>query len=198
MNERLIEQFTAIVGARHALMQEEEQVSYLQEWRGRWTGKTQIVLRHGCTEEVASLVKLANESKTAIVPQGGNTGLVGGQIPDGSGEQIVINLGRMNAIRTIDSDGMTIIVDAGAILQSVQEAAEEADRLFPLSLAAKGSATIGGNLSTNAGGVGALAYGVARDLCLGLEVVLPNGDVLSDLNTLKKNKVGKQIIIDSK
>ncbi len=190
MNDGLIEQFAAIVGTRHALMQEDEQAPYLQEWRGRWTGKTPIVLRPGSTEEVAALVKLANETKTAIVPQGGNTGLVGGQIPDGSGEQIVLSLGRMNAIRAIDPDGMTMIVDAGAILQSVQEAAEEADRLFPLSLAARGSATIGGNLSTNAGGVGALAYGVARDLCLGLEVVLPNGDVLSDLNTLKKNNTG--------
>ncbi|MEO1749368.1 MAG: FAD-binding oxidoreductase, partial [Pseudomonadota bacterium] len=190
MNDGLIQQFAAIVGTRHALIQDDEQASYLQEWRGRWTGKTPVVLRPGSTEEVAAIVKLANGTRTAIVPQGGNTGLVGGQIPDGSGKQIVLSLGRMDTIRAIDPDGMTMIVDAGAVLQRVQEAADAAGCLFPLSLAARGSATIGGNLSTNAGGVGALAYGVARDLCLGLEVVMPNGDVLDDLNTLKKNNTG--------
>ncbi|MEO0543409.1 MAG: FAD-binding oxidoreductase [Pseudomonadota bacterium] len=190
MDEALKAKFTSIVGAKHALGASADQEPFLTEWRGRWTGKTPLVLRPGSTNEVAATVALANETKTAIVPQGGNTGLVGGQIPDESGSQIVISLGRMDKIRTIDPEGMTIIVDAGAVLQTVQDTAAAHDCLFPLSLASKGSATIGGNLSTNAGGVGALSYGVARDLCLGLEVVLPNGDVLDDLNILKKNNTG--------
>lgn len=190
MDDLLKEKFAAIVGSQHALSNADDQSPYLTEWRGRWTGTTPLVLRPGSTQEVAKIASLANGTRTAIVPQGGNTGLVGGQIPDASGQQIVISLVRMNGVRAIGPDGMSMIVDAGTVLQTVQEAAAKKDRLFPLSLAAKGTATIGGNLSTNAGGVGALSYGVARDLCLGLEVVLADGSILDDLNTLKKNNTG--------
>ncbi|MEN0000698.1 MAG: FAD-binding oxidoreductase [Pseudomonadota bacterium] len=190
MDEALRQDFVALVGAKNAAVSAEDQAPHLKEWRGRWTGTTPLVLKPASTDEVAAIVKLAHETGTAIVPQGGNTGLVGGQIPDSSGNQIILSLTRMSRIRAIDTDAMTLTADAGAILQHVQDYADDHDVFFPLSLAAKGSATIGGNLSTNAGGVGALAHGVARDLCLGLEVVLANGDVLDDLNRLKKNNTG--------
>ncbi|MEL6919721.1 MAG: FAD-binding oxidoreductase [Pseudomonadota bacterium] len=190
MDEALKQKFIAIVGEKNALTDAADQAPHLKEWRGRWTGATPLVLKPGSTGDVSALVKLAHETRTAIVPQGGNTGLVGGQIPDASGSQIIVSLSRMNAVRDIDTDANTITVDAGVVLQTIQNTADAQDRLFPLALAAQGSAMIGGNLSTNAGGVGALAYGVARDVCIGLEVVLPNGDVLDDLNTLKKNNTG--------
>ena len=190
MNSTLRDRFIAIVGEAHAAIAEEAVAPYLREWRGRWTGRTAAVLKPDRTEQVAAILKLASETGTPVVPQGGNTGLVGGQIPDGSGDAVVLSTSRLNRIRSIDTDGDTITVEAGVVLQTIQEAASEHDRLFPLSLAAQGSSQIGGNLSTNAGGTGALAYGVARDLCLGLEVVLPTGEVLDDLNRLKKNNTG--------
>ncbi|MEM1378074.1 MAG: FAD-binding oxidoreductase [Pseudomonadota bacterium] len=190
MDKELIQRFTAIVGERNAITEPDGQAPHLKEWRGRWTGTTPVILKPASTEEVSQIVRLANEMRTSIVPQGGNTGLVGGQIPDQSGTQIVLSLARMNRIRDIDADSNTMIVDAGVVLQAIQEQADSHDRLFPLSLASQGSAMIGGNLASNAGGVGALAHGIARDLCIGLEVVLPNGDILSDLNTLKKNNTG--------
>lgn len=190
MNDDLRNRFIALVGQTHALVDTDDIAPHLTEWRGRWTGKTAAVLKPGTTEEVAAICKLATQTGTPIVPQGGNTGLVGGQIPDGSGGAIIVSLSRMNRIRDIDLEANTITVEAGTVLQTIQESAADHDRLFPLSLAAQGSAQIGGNLSTNAGGTGALAYGVARDLCLGLEVVLPTGAVLCDLNKLKKDNTG--------
>ncbi|WP_343045191.1 FAD-binding oxidoreductase [Oricola thermophila] len=163
---------------------------FLSEPRGRWTGKAAAVVRPGTTEEVAAILKIASETGTPVVPQGGNTGLVGGQIPDMSGTAVILSTARLNRIRDIDPDGNTITVEAGVVLQAVQEAADAHDRLFPLSLGSQGSCQIGGNLSTNAGGTGALAHGVARDLCLGLEVVLPTGEILDDLNKLKKDNTG--------
>jgi FAD/FMN-containing dehydrogenase len=186
----LIARFSAITGEAHALSDPDVQAPYLREWRDRWIGKAALVLRPSSTEEVAAIVRLAAETRTALVPQGGNTGLVGGQIPDTSGDQIVVSLARLNKVRAIDAAGQSITVEAGVTLKNVQTAADEAGLLFPLSLAAEDSATIGGNLSTNAGGTAVLAYGNARDLALGLEVVLPSGEIWNGLRTLRKDNTG--------
>jgi D-lactate dehydrogenase (cytochrome) len=180
--------FTAIVGERYAVTDPAAIEPYTVEMRDLYRGRTPLVLRPGSTQEVAAILQLANETRTPIVPQGGNTGLVGGQIPHAG--EIVLSLTRLNRIREIDPTSNTMICDAGVVLQTAQEAAAAADRLFPLSLGAEGSCTIGGNLSTNAGGTGALAYGVARDLVLGLEVVLADGRVINGLNKLKKDNTG--------
>jgi len=184
----LIERFKAIVGEKYALTDPDLQAAYLHEMRDRWVGHTQLVLRPESTEQVSAILKLANETRTAIVPQGGNTGLVGGQIPHHG--EIVLSLNRLNRIREIDPVSNTITVEAGVTLQRTREAAAEADRLYPQLLPSEGSCTIGGNLSTNAGGVAALAHGIARSHALGLEVVLADGRVLNDLNKLKKDNTG--------
>ena len=186
----VIDRFAAIVGEAHALRREEDQAAYLKEWRDLYTGKTPVVLRPGSTAEVAAILKLAHETRTAIVPQGGNTGLVGGQIPIEAGSEIVLSLSRLNRVRHVDAEGGTMILEAGVTLAEAQRIASEAGRLFPLSLASEGSCQIGGVLATNAGGVAVLAYGNARNLALGLEVVLANGDVWDGLRTLKKNNTG--------
>src|SRR5690606_9083299 len=149
-----------------------------------------LVLRPGTVDEVSEILKLATETGTPIVPQGGNTGLVGGQMPDQSGDEVVLSLSRFDKIRDLDLQSNTITVEAGVTLQRLRDAAEEAGKLFPLSLASQGTAQIGGNLSSNAGGTGVLAYGNTRDLCLGVEVVLPTGEVLDDLRKLKKDNTG--------
>jgi D-lactate dehydrogenase (cytochrome) len=188
LSRELITRFAAIVGEKYAITDSAEQEPYLIEGRGLYRGRTPLVLRPGAVDEVAAIVKLANETATPIVPQGGNTGLVGGQIPhDG---EVVLSLRRLDRIREIDVLSDTITCEAGVVLAQAQAAAAEADRLFPLSLGAEGSCTIGGNLSTNAGGTGALAYGVARDLVVGLEVVLADGRILNALNKLKKDNTG--------
>ena len=186
----LLERFRQITGQAHALTSEEDMAPYLREWRDKFTGKAAMVLRPGSVDEVSRILALANTTHTAIVPQGGNTGLVGGQIPDHSGNQIILSLSRLNAIRQVDAGNNSMIVEAGCILADVQSAAEEANRFFPLSLAAEGSCQIGGNLSSNAGGTGVLAYGTARELVLGLEVVLADGRVWSGLRTLRKDNTG--------
>lgn len=190
MDDALIARFATIVGERYAVRDAGDIAPYVSEPRGLYGGVTPLVLRPGNAVEVSRIMALATETRTAIVPQGGNTGLVGGQMPDRSGSQIVLSLSRLNRIRELDPLSNTATVEAGAILESVQQAAEAADRLFPLALGSQGSCQIGGNLSSNAGGVGALAYGVARDLCLGLEVVLPTGELLDDLRKLKKDNTG--------
>ena len=184
----LIARFTAIVGARHALTDPLELASYITEERNLYRGRSPLVLRPGSTAEVAAICKLAHEAHVALVPQGGNTGLVGGQTPLNG--EVVISLKRMDAIREIDLASNTMTVEAGLILQTAQERAASVDRLFPLSLGAQGSCTIGGNLSTNAGGTAALAYGLARDMALGVEVVLADGRVLNLLSKLKKDNTG--------
>jgi D-lactate dehydrogenase (cytochrome) len=184
----LLARFIAIVGERYAVTDPGEQEEYLTESRNLFRGTSPAVLRPGSVAEVAAILKLANETGTAIVPQGGNTGLVGGQIPQGG--EIVVSLRRLDRIREVDAGSNTMTCEAGVVLVKAQAAAAEADRLFPLSLGAEGSCTIGGNLSSNAGGTGALAYGVARDLVLGLEVVLADGRVLNALNKLKKDNTG--------
>jgi FAD/FMN-containing dehydrogenase len=186
----LVQRFAAIVGARHALTRAEDMHPYLAEPRGLFAGRAGLVLLPASTAQVSAILALASETRTAIVPQGGNTGLVGGQIPDGSGQQVVVCLRRMNRIREIDPASNTVTAEAGVVLQDLQAAAEAAGRLFPLALASQGSCQIGGNLSSNAGGTEVLAYGNARDLCLGLEVVLPDGRVLDDLRKLRKDNTG--------
>ena len=194
----LIARFAAIVGEKHALTHDADTASYLVEPRELYPGKTALVLRPGSTQEVSEIVKLANAEGVAIVPQGGNTGLVGGQIPDNSGDQIILSLSRMNRIREIDAEGNTMTVEAGTVLETIQKEAEKIDRLFPLALGAQGSCQIGGNLSTNAGGTSVLAYGNTRELILGLEVVLPDGRIWEGLRKLRKDNTGydlKQLFI---
>jgi len=186
----LLDRFAAIVGMSHALRSAADIEPYVTEPRGLWTGATPLVLRPGSVEEVSRVLKLASEAMTPIVPQGGNTGLVGGQMPDRSGREIVLSLSRLNRIREIDALSNTVTAEAGVVLETLQNEADTADRLFPLSLGAQGSCQIGGNLSSNAGGTGVLAYGNARELCLGVEVVLPTGEVLDDLRKLRKDNTG--------
>jgi FAD/FMN-containing dehydrogenase len=190
LDSALIARFAAIVGERYAVADPAEQQAYLIEMRDLYHGRTPLVLCPGSTAEVAAILKLANDTRTYVVPQGGNTGLVGGQVPHQSGDEVVLSLKRLDRIRDVDAASNTMTCEAGVVLARAQEAAAAADRLFPLSLGAEGSCTIGGNLSTNAGGTGALAYGVARDLALGLEVVLADGRILNGLSKLKKDNTG--------
>jgi FAD/FMN-containing dehydrogenase len=163
---------------------------YLHDQRGLYVGRTLAVVRPATTEEVAAVVRLCAAAKLPIVPQGGNTGLVVGSVPDGTGRSIVLNLARMSRVREIDPINNTMTVEAGCVLATLQQAAADAGRLFPLSLGAEGSCMIGGNLSTNAGGVQVLRYGNARNLVLGLEVVLPDGRVWNGLRGLRKDNTG--------
>ncbi|WP_108044723.1 FAD-binding oxidoreductase [Bosea sp. 124] len=180
----------AIVGAKNVVTDADAMVPYLKEWRDLFRGKAQAIVRPGSTQEVAELVKLAARTGTKLVPQGGNTGLVGGQIPIAEGREIILSLQRMDKVRAIDAQSDTMTVEAGLTLQKAQAAAEAAGRLFPLSLASEGSCTIGGNLSTNAGGTAVLAYGNARELCMGLEVVLADGRIWNGLRQLRKDNTG--------
>ena len=178
------------VGATHVLTAPEDQAPYLTDWRKRYSGRARAVLRPANAGEVRALVQLCNAHGVPIVPQGGNTGLCGGATPDMEGRSVVISLQRMQHVRAVDAINNTITVDAGCILANVQQAAADADRLFPLSLAAEGSCTIGGNLATNAGGTAVLRYGNARELCLGIEAVLPNGELWNGLRGLRKDNTG--------
>src|SRR5712672_1694601 len=184
----LLARFAAIVGERHALSDPAAIAPFLTEERGLYHGRSPLVLKPGAVAEVSAILKLANDTGTPIVPQGGNTGLVGGQTPHNG--EIVLSLKRLDRVREVDPASNTMTCEAGVVLIKAQEAAAAAGRLFPLSLGAEGSCTIGGNLSTNAGGTGALAYGVARELVLGLEVVLADGRVLNNLRKLKKDNTG--------
>ena len=190
LNQDLIARFTAVVGAKYALTADADMAAYAAEPRGLFGGRAGLVLRPSTTDEVSRILKLATDTLTPIVPQGGNTGLVGGQTPDSTGREVIVSLSRLNRIREIDAASNTITAEAGVILQTLQEAAAEEGRLFPLSLASQGSCQIGGNLSSNAGGTGVLAYGNARELCLGLEVVLPDGSIFDDLRKLRKDNTG--------
>jgi D-lactate dehydrogenase (cytochrome) len=184
----LIAQFRKIVGDKYAVTDPADIAPYTTEERDLFHGHSPLVLRPGSTAEVAAICKLANAHKIALVPQGGNTGLVGGQTPHNG--EVVISMKRMDKIRDIDTASNTMTCEAGVILQVAQQRAAAVDRLFPLSLGAEGSCTIGGNLSTNAGGTTALAYGVAREMALGVEVVLADGRVLNLLSKLKKDNTG--------
>ncbi|MGA8689253.1 MAG: FAD-binding oxidoreductase [Methyloceanibacter sp.] len=179
-----------IVGEAQAIRDAHAMTPYLVEWRDRYFGKAALVLKPGTTSEVAAILKRANETRTSIVPQGGNTGLVGGQIPFESGHEVVVSLERLIHVRDIDLGGNTMTVEAGLVLANAQSVAASAGRLFPLSLASEGSCQIGGVLATNAGGMAVLAYGSARDLTLGLEVVLADGSVWNGLKGLRKDNSG--------
>lgn len=180
--------FAAIVGEKYALTDPAVMEPYLVEHRRLYHGKTPLILKPGTTDEVSRILALANETGTAVVPQGGNTGLVGGQIPFGN--EIVVSLSRLNRIRSVDPRGNVLIAEAGVTLAAAQKAAEEAGRLFPLSIASEGSCQIGGNLATNAGGLQVLAYGNARAQVLGLEVVLADGRIWNGLRALRKDNTG--------
>ncbi len=186
----LLQQFIDIVGPAHALTAAADIEPYLVEGRGLYHGASPLVLKPGSTEEVAAILKLASATGTPIVPAGGRTGLVGGQVPREESRDVVLSLERMNRIREVDTVGDVIVVDGGCILADVQKAAEAHERLFPLSLGSEGSCRIGGNLSTNAGGTAVLAYGNMRQLCLGIEVVLPTGEIWDGLRRLKKDNSG--------
>ncbi|MDB5860097.1 MAG: putative FAD-linked oxidoreductase, partial [Ramlibacter sp.] len=188
MNE-LIDQLRAAVGAANVLT-EGDLSAYERDWRQRSRGKALAVVRPGSTAEVAAAVRLCAAAGAPIVPQGGNTGLVVGSVPDESGREVVFSMTRLNRVRAIDGGNMTMTVDAGCVLQNLQQAAEDAGYLFPLSLAAEGSCTIGGNLGTNAGGTQVLRYGNTRELCLGLEVVTAQGEIWEGLTGLRKDNTG--------
>src|SRR5918996_1097360 len=179
-----------IVGAAHVLTAPEDTKPYFTDWRKQYCAPAECVVRPATTGEVARVVALCAREGVAIVPQGGNTGLVGGSVPTGARREVVLALGRMSRIRELDALNDTVTVEAGCILAAVQQAAADAGRLFPLSLAAEGSCQIGGNLSTNAGGVNVLRYGTAREQVLGLEVVLPDGRIWHGLRGLRKDNTG--------
>lgn len=189
-SEDTLKRLATVVGEKNAIRSAAAMETYMREWRGLWHGKSPLVLRPRSTQEVSQVLAIANETRTAVVPQSGNTGLAGGQIPHETGTEILLSLDRMTRIVDVDAADNTMTVEAGAILKSVQEAADAVDRLFPLFLASEGSARIGGNLSTNAGGLNVIAYGNARDLCLGLEVVLADGRIWNGLKRLRKDNTG--------
>ncbi len=185
----LLNRLRDIVGDAH-LFTEGDLSAYEQDWRKRTRGKALAVVRPGNTQEVAAVVQACAEAHVSLVPQGGNTGLVVGSIPSDAGDQVVLSLLRMRAVRSTDADNLTLTVEAGCVLQHVQQVAEQAGFLFPLSLGAEGSCTIGGNLATNAGGTQVLRYGNARELCLGLEVVTAQGEIWHGLSGLRKDNTG--------
>ena len=198
MTATLIERLSAIVGAENVLTDAAAMAPYLVDWRGRYHGVARCIVRPGNAEEVAAIVRVCLTAGVPIVPQGGNTSHCGASVPDTSGTAVIVSLSRMNRIREVDAANNTMTVEAGCVLQTIQAAARAAGRLFPLSLAAEGSCQIGGNLSTNAGGVQVLRYGNARELALGLEVVLPSGEIWHGLRGLRKDNTGydlKQLFI---
>jgi FAD/FMN-containing dehydrogenase len=189
----LLDTLREALGPTHVLTHEDPATdlsAWENDWRKRARGRALAVVRPGSTAEVAAVVRACAAADVSIVPQGGNTGLVVGSVPDASGTQVVLSLGRMNAVRALDAANLTMTVEAGCVLQQLQDRAEQAGFLFPLSLAAEGSCTIGGNLATNAGGTQVLRYGNTRDLCLGLEVVTPQGDIWHGLSGLRKDNTG--------
>ncbi|MCF1467444.1 FAD-binding oxidoreductase [Agrobacterium vitis] len=190
LSATLLERFIAIVGPTNALTDQADITPYLTENRGLYHGASPLVLKPGSTEEVSKILALASETKSPIVPVSGGTGLVGGQVPRDNSSDILLSLERMNRVREVDPVGNVIVADAGCILADIQKAANDVNRLFPLSLGSEGSCRIGGNLATNAGGTAVLVYGNMRQLCLGLEVVLPTGEIWNGLRRLKKDNSG--------
>jgi FAD/FMN-containing dehydrogenase len=196
--DALVAELAGIVGAEHVLTAAADLAPYLTDWRGRYRGAARCVVRPGIAAEVAAVVRTCAAAGVPIVPQGGNTSLCGAATPDGEGRAVVVSLVRLNRIVAVDAQNNTISVEAGCTLAAVQDAARAVDRLFPLALASEGTCQIGGNLSTNAGGVQVLRYGNTRELTLGLEVVLPNGDIWNGLRGLRKDNTGydlKQLFI---
>ena len=190
IDQSILDRIHAVVGDAGVITDENDKSPLLTDERGYYAGRSSMIVRPASTEEVSEVVQICNETQTPIVPQGGNTGLCGGATPHEHGGEIVMALTRMNKVRDVDALNYAITVEAGVILADVQKIAEEADRYFPLSLGGEGTARIGGNLSTNAGGTGVLRYGPARDLCLGLEAVLPDGRIWDGLTALRKDNTG--------
>ena len=186
----ILARLKAVTGEKGFIADERDMAPHLEERRELFHGRAAAVLKPASTEEVSAILQIAHEAGISVVPQGGNTGLVGGQIPDESGEAIILSLSRMNRVRAMDTLNNTLTVEAGVTLAAVQQAAADAGRMFPLSLASEGTCQIGGNLASNAGGTQVLRYGNARDLVLGLEVVLANGDVWNGLTGLRKDNTG--------
>ena len=200
VSNEILEQLKAIVGINNFIDDVNNMNAYLTDWRNQFHGSSPLILKPLDSQMVSKILKICNENKVAVVPQGGNTGLVGGSIPSNLGNEIIISLEKMNKIIDIDSINYTMTLDAGCILSNVQNAALNADRFFPLSLAAEGSCQIGGNLATNAGGTGVLRYGNAKELVLGLEVVLADGTIINTLKHLRKDNTGydlKQLFLGS-
>lgn len=196
--KHILEPIRAIVGERGIIVDREAMRPLMESWRDNWVGRSPLVVKPANTEELAAVVRICAATRTPIVPQGGNTGLTGASQPHGDDSEIVISTSRMNRIRELDLDNDAITVEAGCVLASIQQAAEAAGRLFPLSLGAEGSCQIGGNISTNAGGIQVIRYGNTRNLVLGLEVVLPDGRIWNGLRGLRKDNAGydmKQIFI---
>ena len=189
LSDDLLARFAALLPPGRALTEAGDIAPFVHEERDKFFGRTRLVLRPSTVEEVSAILKLATETRTSVVPQGGNTGLVGGQVPRSDAE-IVLSLQKLDRIREVDPVGRTMTLDAGVILKRAQEAADEAGLFFPLSLGSEGSCQIGGNLAANAGGTAVLAYGNTRDLCLGLEAVLPSGEIVHGLRRLKKDNRG--------
>jgi FAD/FMN-containing dehydrogenase len=190
MSNRPLDQIKSLLGASGFIDEPARMEPYLTSWRNGWTGKAPLIALPNSTAQVSELVKICAQHRIAIVPQGGNTGLVGGNIPSSKGDEIVVNLSRMNKIRTLDKIGSSVTAEAGVILQTLQDEAEKADFLFPLGMASEGSAQIGGAVATNAGGTAVLRYGNMRELVLGIEAVLPDGQVISNLKGLRKDNMG--------
>ena len=189
MTKAFLDQLRIIVGDKHVLTASDETLPHYIDYRGRFIGSGLAVVKPADTQEVADIVRLCAQHHVPIVPQGGNTGLVGGSIPY-AGTEVVINLSRLSKIRSIDPGNFTMAVDAGCVLSVIQSAAQEQGRLFPLSLASEGSAQIGGCIAANAGGILTIRYGNTRDLILGLEVVLPNGEIWNGMRSLRKDNTG--------
>lgn len=186
----IIDALKAVVGAAHVLTRPEDSEGYSIDWTGQYRAAALAVVRPSSTAEVAKLVKLCNARNISVVPQGGRTGLCGGGVPLAESKSVVVSLTRMNAVRTLDPDGRTVIAEAGVVLETLHQAALEHDLVFPLMFGAKGSCTIGGNLSTNAGGSNVVRYGNTRELCLGIEAVMPDGSVINALTGLRKDNTG--------
>lgn len=194
----MLDEFRRLLGENAVLTQADETLPFLREWRGLYEGKALAVLKPSSTKGVSDAVRLAGKLGLKIIPQGGNTGLVGGQMPHDEKTHVILSTERLNGIREVNSDGNFMTVEAGVVLEKIQAQASEADRFFPLALGSQGSCQIGGNISTNAGGTGVLAYGNTRDLVLGLEVVLADGSIWDGLRALRKNNTGydlKQLFI---
>jgi len=179
-----------LLGERHCVTDPGATAPYLTDWRSIYHGAARAIVLPETTEQVQAILRLASQHRAPIVPQGGNTGLSGGATPDDSGRSILLSLKRMNRIRKIDAANNSLVAEAGCILADLQAAAADANRLFPLSLSAEGTCRIGGNLATNAGGINVLRFGNARDLCLGLEAVLPDGSLFSGLRQFRKDNTG--------
>jgi FAD/FMN-containing dehydrogenase len=190
LHPELLARLHAAVGDAGLVTDSEAKAPYETDWLKKWTGRSSIVVRPADTAQTAAVVRICHETHTPIVAQGGNTGMSGGATPDGSGAQVVLSTVRMNAIRAVDPLNNTLVCEAGVLLAHIQAAAQDVDRFFPLSLGSEGSCTIGGNLATNAGGIAVLRYGNARELALGLEVVLPDGRVWNGLRALRKDNTG--------